>query len=168
MALDVGTQTSSGQEQAVLDIEAALLEYGPVLLAHARVLARNPSEAEDLVQTTYELALRNAHQLRNPESVKGWLLRIETREALRVRRRLARFVRWDGHSGPALDGVLAEHVAVRQALDALPTRMRAAVALHHLAGMTVADTATTMGISPNSAKTLLKIGLARIRERLEQ
>jgi RNA polymerase sigma factor (sigma-70 family) len=46
-------------------------------------------------------------------------------------------------------------IDLERALNALPTRQREALHLHHVDGLTVAETATVMGISPNTLKKLL-------------
>jgi RNA polymerase sigma factor (sigma-70 family) len=146
-----------------------LHEHGPILLATARVITMDDDEAADLVQTTFEIALRKMHQLRDPAALQAWLLRIETREALRVVRRLRRMVRFDAakHDRPAsAAGNVARDADVRDALNRLPLHVRAAVALHHLAGLTVSETAVALGVSENTIKSQLKAGLAKLREAL--
>jgi len=44
--------------------------------------------------------------------------------------------------------------------------MRAAIALHHLSGLSVAETARALGVSENTVKSQLKTGLGRLREEL--
>ncbi len=146
----------------------ALAEHGPLLLAAARVITLDESEAQDLVQATLEIAIRRLDTLRSPGALRAWLLRIETREAVRVVRRLRRVMRLDARvvELAAPDADVTARLAVRQALARLPRRTRAAVVLHHMAGMSVADTAETLGVSPNTIKTELKAGLAKLREYL--
>jgi len=131
-------------------------------------MTTDESEAQDLVQATFEIALRRLSTLRDPAALRYWLLRIETREAMRVTRRMRRFVRLDGRVREiaAPNPGTTERLALRQALAELPLRIRAAVALHHLAGLTVAQTADALGVSENTVKTELKIGLARLRKEL--
>jgi RNA polymerase sigma-70 factor (ECF subfamily) len=150
----------------------ALVREEPVLLAAARAMTLHEAEARDLVQATFELALRHGGQLREPAAVRGWLLRIQAREALRLRRRIRRFVRFDpavaevavAAAADAADRGAAESLAIREALRSLPARTRAAVVLHHMAGLSVAEVAEAMGTSPNTVKTQLRLGLARLRE----
>jgi RNA polymerase sigma factor (sigma-70 family) len=146
----------------------ALQREAPILLAAARAIVRDDREAEDLVQTTFEIAVRHADELRDPAAIRAWLLRIETREAFRLRRRLARIVRWD----PAVADLTTrptgdlETLDVRSAVRRLPARMRAAVVLHHLVGLTIEETADALGTSRNTVKTQVRVGLARLREEL--
>ena len=56
-------------------------DHGPMLLATARAITRDEAEAEDLVQTTFERALRAAPTIRDSRAVRAWLLTVETRGA---------------------------------------------------------------------------------------
>jgi RNA polymerase sigma-70 factor (ECF subfamily) len=105
--------------------------------------------------------------LRNPGALRPWLLRVATRHALARRRRAAKTeaLREDVLPTGAAAADL-EHLALADALDRLPPRMRACLSLHYYAGLSVAETATALGISPNTAKYHLKTGLGRIREAL--
>lgn len=148
--------------------ERALEVEMPLLLASARALLRNESDACDLAQTTLEIAVRRAGDLRALASLRPWLLAIQYREAFRARRRLGRLI---GLS-PAVSDTLvtgdanADLLALRGALPRLPPRARAAVVLHYLADLPVSEVARTMGISENTAKSNLRAGLARLREEL--
>jgi RNA polymerase sigma-70 factor, ECF subfamily len=143
-----------------------LVALAPTLLAAARYLVRSEADAADLVQTTLEIAVRRRSQLRDPGSLRAWLLAIEAREAFRLRRRLRMLVSLEGRgvTEVAVDGPSTDDLAVRQAVAKLPPRMRTAVVLHHLAALPVAQTAEAMGVSQNTVKTLLRLGLARLRE----
>ncbi|MBA2253860.1 MAG: sigma-70 family RNA polymerase sigma factor [Chloroflexi bacterium] len=145
-----------------------LLVHAPVLLAAARSMTLDEAEAQDLVQTTLEIGLRHADQLRDPRALRPWLLTIEAREAFRLTRRLRRLVRLDRtvHQLAAAGDPLADRVAVRRALADLPPRTRAAIVLHHMAGLSVAETSKALGTSGNTVKTQLRLGLARLRELL--
>lgn len=150
------------------DLETAFRDHGPVLLAAARAITLDEAEAQDLMQTTFEIALRHRAELRATGALRAWLLRIETREAFRAARRLRRLIRLDGGviDIPTSGADLAEALAVRQGLRSLPRRVRAVVVLHHLVGLSVAETAAALGTSDNTVKTQLKVGLARLRREL--
>ena len=145
-----------------------LYAHGPVLLAAARVITLDDDEAQDLVQTTFEIALRHLDGLRDPQALRAWLLRVQTREAFRVVRRLRRLVSLDGHvrEVPTAGHDVAQRIDVRDGLARLPRRIRAAIALHYLAGLSVPETARALGVSENTVKSQLKTGLARLREDL--
>ena len=145
--------------------ERELVAVAPTLLAAARYLVRSDADAADLVQATLEIAVRRHTQLRDPASLRPWLLAILSREAFRLRRRVRNLISLDGSVIEVpVAGTSDDDLAVRAAVAQLPTRMRAAVVLHHMAGLSVAETAEAMGISDNTVKTLLRLGLARLRE----
>jgi RNA polymerase sigma-70 factor (ECF subfamily) len=149
----------SNQVVAAVDIDALVAQHGALLLALAHTITRNWAEAEDLYQSTFEIALRNADQLREPAAAKAWLVRIESREAFRVRRRLRRFVSLDLHVEELRDdGEMGISVDLRRAIAALPPRTRAALLLHHYCGFSVEETAGALGVSPNTIKTQLRKG----------
>jgi len=147
---------------------AQLSDHGPILLAAARVVTLDDEEARDIVQTTFEIALRQIGSLRDPTSLRSWLLRIEMREAFRVVRRLRR--RRSREHAAALasepDADAGVSLQVRAALETLPRRTRAAVVLHHLVGLSVRETAAALGVSDNTIKTQLKAGLERLRKEM--
>lgn len=159
---------SEGSRAAAESLPEEIARLEPILLAAARAITLHEAEAQDLVQTTIELALRRGHQLRDPKALRAWLLTIQTREAFRIRRRLRRLVRIDPdvRELQAANDRAEETVAVREALRTLPPRTRAAVVLHHMVGLTVAEVAEALGTSPNTIKTQLRTGLARLREAL--
>ena len=146
----------------------ALAREAPILLAAARAIVLDDAEAEDLVATTLEIAVRRAGSLREPAALRSWLLTIQTREAVRGRRRLSRLVRFDAGVAeiPVAGLADADQLAVRDALRRLPARMRAAVVLHHLVGLSVAETSAALGTSENTVKSQLRVGLQRLRASL--
>ena len=163
--------TAERPDAQLIGVEA-IHEHGPVLLAAARLITLDDAEAQDLVQATFEIALRRIDTLREPAALRSWLLRIETREAFRVVRRLRRLIRLDHdrHDQPdptADPAQRAQHADLRAALADLPVRMRAAVVLHHMVGLPVREAASALRVSENTVKTQLRTGLARLREALE-
>ncbi len=146
----------------------SLERFRPRLLAIARSL--RAADPDDLVQGTFELAIRNLGGLQRAEALWPWLVTIETREAFRLRRRLRAAVPFGsgvgGDAGIAADGDgdPATSADLRDALRRLPARVRAAVVLHYMADLTVAQTASALGVSENTVKTQLQTGLRKLRE----
>ena len=149
---------------------ATLHEYGPLLLAAARSITGSEAEAEDLVQVTFERALRAGPSIREPLAIRAWLLTVEAREALRVVRRLRGTLHLDPiiHEVPVDGPDLSESVELDEALARLSRPISAAVVLHHMVGLSVRETAEALGVSENTAKARLKSGLARLRECLDE
>src|SRR4051794_22140297 len=149
-SINVVKEPSTGLAAAAAD----LYQHGPILLAAARAMTLSDADAQDLVQATFEIAIRKMGTLRDPVAMRFWLLRIEVREAMRITRRMRRFVQLDGqvHEIRDADPAMADRVALKQALVKLPIRVRAAVAFHHLAGMSVRQTAEALGVSESTVK----------------
>lgn len=148
-------------------LREALDRHGPILLAAARAIVGNEAEAQDLVQATFEIAVRRIDQVRNPSALRAWLLAIEAREAFRLARQLRRLVALDSQVGAiGVPGPSDSEVALRIALGHLPVRVRAAIVLHHLGGLSVEETAAALGTKPNTVKTQLRDGLKRLRREL--
>jgi RNA polymerase sigma-70 factor (ECF subfamily) len=146
----------------------ALAEHGPVLLAAARLITMNDAEAQDVVQATFEIALRRGHTLRDRSALRAWLLAIGAREAVRRASLMRRFISWSPvvHDVAMTGASRDDMIALRAGLGSLPRRVRAAIVLHYLAGYSVRDTATALGVSENTIKTQVKKGLASLREEL--
>lgn len=116
-------------------------------------------------------AWRKGSELRDPNALGAWLLRIATRHALTRQRRIGatlpllpeQAARLTGAAAPSIDGV-----ALRDALATLPPRMRAAVVLHYYADLTVDGVANALERSPNTIKSQLREGLAQLRVRLSE
>lgn len=148
-------------------LERLLDEYGRLLQAVAFHILRSHADAEEVVIDTMVTAWERIGSLRDPAALRPWLLRIAARHALARRRRAQ-------PTQQLLDGVAAtsggadpDRIALAEALDDLPPRMRACLSLHYYAGLSVAETAAALGISPNTAKFHLKAGLERLRTALD-
>lgn len=106
--------------------------------------------------------------LRDPAALRSWLLRIAARHALGRRRRARNDEGLPEEIGSPIGGATdPERIALAEALGGLPPRMRACLSLHYYAGLSVAETATALGVSPNTAKFHLKSGLTRLRAALD-
>jgi RNA polymerase sigma factor (sigma-70 family) len=149
-------------------VEDLFAQHGPLLLALAHTITHDWAEADDIVQATYEIALRRIDQLRDRSAARSWLIRIESREAFRVGRRVRRHVPLEAHiEDLEEDSTLESAAALRGAVSSLPPRVRAAILLHYYAGLSVEDTAAGMGVSANTVKTQLRKGLEKLRRELQ-
>ena len=161
-------QVAASDQDHRRELADAIAAEAPALLAAARLLLLNEAEAWDLAQTSIEIALRRSGTLRDLRALRSWLLVIQSREAFRFRRRISRAMSLDSvdPDSVSLQMPTAELASVREALAGLPMRIRSAVVLHHMAGLSVMEVAEAMNVSPNTIKSQLKVGLARLREAL--
>ena len=137
-----------------------------------RILGR-PHDAEDMTQETFVAAYRSMGGYRGDGSVRGWLLRIATRQCFR---RLSQR-RPTAGLDDATESVVADHGAdptrivvaaeqrdaVRDAVARLPEPYREVVVLRFFGELSLAEVATTTGRPLNTVKTHLRRGLERLR-----
>src|SRR5262245_42200336 len=64
--------------------------HGPLVLATARRVVGNSTDAEDVFQAAFLLLSRQAYTIRNPGAVGGWLHGVASRMARTARRAAAR------------------------------------------------------------------------------
>jgi RNA polymerase sigma-70 factor (ECF subfamily) len=143
-------RTLSGDASA-----AELLVRRHLRAAYAVALAvlRDASEAEDVAQEAFALALERLDTCREPERFAGWLLQIVRRRALDVLHRVRL-------RGPLLGLDAAENVSVRggaegsalraqilSAMASLPPIQREVVLLHDLEGWTHAEIGSALEIT---------------------
>lgn len=151
-------------------IDDLLESFGREIQGVAYLILRNHADAEEVVMDTLVSAWRKAETLRDDGSLRSWLLTTASRHALSRRRgrRPSQSLSAAGSlAASAADVPSADRLAVAEALDALPRQVRAAVALHHVAGLSVAETAAALGKSENTIKSQLRDGLARLRDSLD-
>jgi RNA polymerase sigma factor (sigma-70 family) len=148
------------------ELSAAIAAETQTLLAAARLILLNEAEAWDVVQTTMEIALRRGASLRDSGALRAWLLVILVRQALLLKRRVRRALSLElvELELPSLPGPSVERVAVRDALAQLPVRIRSAVVLHHMVGLSIPEVAEAMHVSENTSKSQVRVGMSRLRE----
>ena len=147
-------------------------ETGAVYRTSLRILGR-PQDAEDVTQESFVAAYRAIGQFRGEGSLRGWLLRIATRQSYR---RLAQ-----RRPDAELDTIGAAHLSdtsadptrvvvaaerrddVRRAVNELTDPYREVVALRFFGEMSLAEVAEATGRPINTVKTHLRRGLERLR-----
>jgi RNA polymerase sigma-70 factor (sigma-E family) len=145
----------------------------PTLLRTAFLLTGDRHAAEDLLQEVLEQLYVRWPQVRS--SPDGYVRRMLVTRAMnrwrRRRRRPERLLNDLALAGadpatpdPSDDTVMREVVVA--ALQALPTRQRAAVVLRFLEDLPVTEVARALDCSPGAVKSHTARGLARLRESL--
>lgn len=180
MASDPVTPTTKETELADESLVAGLREgdpralerllevHGAEIQAVAYLILRNEHDAEETLADTLLTAWRKGSSLRDATRLRPWLLTTATRLALRRRRgfrpqvvslEVAREI-GTGERSPV------DRLALQQAINDLPPRMRAAIALHDIADLPLADVAAAVGRSENTVKSQLSEARARLRRAL--
>jgi RNA polymerase sigma-70 factor, ECF subfamily len=147
--------------------------YAPVLIRHLRHIVGDDDRAEDALQDVFVLVYRKLHWLRDPASLRPWLYRVATRQALRMSR--TRFRRHElqlpddewaqitRHATAASVERSLTSAEAREALAKLPPISRAVLSLHYLEALPLADVAKVLGVPIGTAKSRLAAGLDRLR-----
>lgn len=137
-----------------------------------RILGNRP-DAEDVVQEAFIVAVRSFATFRGDGPLGAWLMRIVVRIAYRRAGSADRTTMdiaaiEEMPADEAVDPLGAtldreSQQAVRSAVEALPEPYREVIALRYFAGLSVEDTAATVGRPVSTTKSHLRRGLQRLR-----
>ena len=173
-----GTGAAPNVAVTIAEFETIARDYGNLLLSTARLLVDDESTAEDVVQSSLELAWRNLATLRDRSAMKAWLVKIVMNQAMSVRRREVRSATYVRNTARAYDAEIASSIAaevtstmerlldLRAAIRLLPIEQRAVIVLHYYLDMSIPEIAAMLEISPNTIKKRLGAALRRLRELL--
>ncbi len=169
-------------------IARLLTEHGPRLYAIARRLCRTHEDAEDLVQETMLRAYRKWDQFDGRSDVTTWLYTIAARICRRMHRpragqprrieslqellplgepRMA-VVPWHGDEAPSEAERREMQARVEEAIAELPEPFRLPLILKEIAGLSIEQVASVLGIKPSTAKTRIHRARLRVRDRLSR
>jgi RNA polymerase sigma-70 factor (ECF subfamily) len=184
---DVSELRDEDVVQRVLAGETALFEivmrrYNQRLYRVARSILRDDGEAEDVMQDAYVRAYQHLDQFAGKAAFSTWLTRIAIHEALARKRRRGRHDELDalrsihGDSMPILkssapspetDAATSEtRRLLESAIEALPEAYRTVVVLREVEDMSVAETASSLGVTEGVVKTRLHRAHAMLRREL--
>jgi RNA polymerase sigma factor (sigma-70 family) len=126
--------------------------------------------AEDAVQSAWLVAWRKLHSLRDPDSVRPWLLAVTANEARQLLRRrhgpvveIDVEVAGDNKTDPSA-GI--ERLDLRRALAHLSPDDRALVAMHYVVDLSSDELGAAVGTSLSAARMRLSRIVDRLRKEL--
>jgi RNA polymerase sigma-70 factor (ECF subfamily) len=172
---DVEQTLTMAMEQAPATVtasfEALYRSSADAVYAYAASLLRDRSAAEEVTASAFERAFRKQRSF-DPRrgTQRAWLFGIARNAALdelRRRRRTAELSDEPADDEPAPDGeaeAAERRATVRAALATLEPRDRELIALKFHAGLTNAELADVLGVSPSNAGTRVHRALTRLRE----
>ncbi len=150
--------------------EVLVARHGPMVLATARAVLRDPNDAEDAFQAAFVALARRAATVRGADSLGGWLHRVAYREAARLgadasRRRAVE--RAAGESRPTSDpGRDDLRALVHAEVERLPDSFRLPVVLCDLEGLTKGQAAHHLGWTEGAVRGRLERARILLRDRL--
>jgi RNA polymerase sigma-70 factor (ECF subfamily) len=161
---------ADGREEAF----AALYDqFGGSLFQAGLVMLGSRQDAEDAVQEVFVGLVRTRRGLRKVKNLRAYLFAALRRAAARLAttRRSERLLRSQGLAGVCVaqpQGLEIEPaLRLEQALQALPPEQRQVVALKVEGGLTFAEIASVLGISPNTAASRYRYALEKLRTALK-
>jgi RNA polymerase sigma-70 factor, ECF subfamily len=169
-----------------IDFESAARECRPFLLQIAVASARNPSDAEDIVQEALMRGYRGFKRFRGDCPLRIWLSRIVVRVAINhhrsVARRLKRWVFFADLEFPNADGSVNEYdppdpmrefdrermMDVRKHVNRLPDEFRMPLMMLAVDGLTIPEIAAVLEIPEGTVKSRIFYARKRLVEGLRQ
>lgn len=168
--------------------EAIMRRYNRRLYRLARGLVKDEDEAEDVVQETYVIAYLKLASFNGPDGLGAWLGRIAINEGLGRLRRGARLTSLDARAeqdefdldrlladlngrrrDPEADAAIGEvRRLLEQAIEALSPPFRLVFMLRAVEGLSIAETAATLGLKAETVKTRFHRARRELRKALSE
>jgi RNA polymerase sigma-70 factor (ECF subfamily) len=168
-----GSDSTAERSTADWDLARLIHEHHASLYRYAFRLAGNAADAEDLAQQTFVTAYEKLHQVRQAESVRGWLFAVLRNCFLKSRRRPRPL------TGDAVE-MDVQHLAVeptgatpfdgellRQALDALPDEFRLVLVMFYFEECSYKEISEKLEIPLGTVMSRLSRAKQRLRTRLQ-
>lgn len=157
--------------------ELVMRRYNRRMFRTARSIVADDSEAEDVVQDAYVRAYLKLDQFQGPDGLGAWLTRIASNEALGRLRRGRHVVFLEDHMQPDRDSdddndsdsgepmrsvqpgperlAVSDELGrlIEDAVDRLPVDFRSVFMLRAVEGLSVAETAESLSLRPETVKT---------------
>ncbi|MBN1403996.1 MAG: RNA polymerase sigma factor [Opitutales bacterium] len=156
-----------------MDFAELARQYYQPLYRFALSLARNESDASDLVQQTFLIWARKGHSLRESSKVKSWLFTTLYREYLRVRRRISPFIHQEPEvleaELPSVEPEALTAFDANQAVDSLQEVddiYRAPLTLYYLEHMSYKEIADSLSIPIGTVMSRLSRGKTQLKNAL--
>lgn len=184
-AVDVATEST---EERRIRFERDAMQYVDQLYSAAMRMARNPADAEDLVQEAYTKAFSAFHQYKPGTNLKAWLYRILTNTYINLYRKRQReplqsnsdtiedwqLARAESHTSSGLRSAEAEaldHLPdtdVKRALQAIPEEFRLAVYFADVEGFAYKEISDIMNTPIGTVMSRLHRGRKMLRDMLAE
>ncbi|MEW6737160.1 MAG: RNA polymerase sigma factor [Acidobacteriota bacterium] len=157
-------RTPSGMsvESNNLDLSEIYQKYRPMVVRACQKVVGSQDLAEDIAQDVFAILITKLHTYQGKSSLSTWLYRVAVNHALMYMRRPAvrrNFLVWERADSQELQDALCErslaleNIALRDAINRLPTGYRRAILLVDIDGYTYDQAAVIMGISVGTVKS---------------
>jgi len=160
-------------EALAREFEARLTESATLAFRVAYAVLRHRQDAEDVAQEAFVKAHASFGQLRDRARFRSWIVRMVWRMAIDRRRsdqrRSARELEHGqlGRTSSSDKATDETSLALWNAIDALPEKLRQAIVLASIEGHDLAEVAALLGIPLGTAKSRLFLARQRLKEQLQ-
>ena len=161
------------ERQTFLDL---VDRHGATVLALLRRLCGNRQDADDVFQEVATRVWQNLHSRPRLRSPRAWLMTVAFRQFLDHRAHRPVHVPLLDHDATERDWLAVDPASVAEraedarfldeAVQRLPEALRSIIVLHYTGGLSLRETAETVGISVGTVKSRLNTALAELRRRL--
>jgi RNA polymerase sigma factor (sigma-70 family) len=144
--------------------EKVVAQHGATVLRVVRAVLGH-ADADDAWSETFLAAMKAYPDLPTDANLEAWLVTIAHRKAIDIIRATSRraIPVADARDTPSRDRVDERHGDLAEAVAALPTKQRQAVAYHYLAGLPYAEIAALVGGNAAAARRAAADGIATLR-----
>jgi RNA polymerase sigma-70 factor (sigma-E family) len=144
-------------------------ELHPRLVGALALHCGDRDVAAELAQETLARVWERWPTVERMDSPEAWAFRVAFNLAASRYRRRAAERRAHDRLGPVDDHAadVADALAVRAAVAALPCRQRSALVLRYFADLSVERTAEVLGCAPGTVKSLTSQAIAALRDRFD-
>ncbi len=137
----------------------------------AKYIAKNPADAEEIVQNVFLDVLRTAPSYRGDASVKTWILQMIANKSIsRLREESRRKQREQTALAQrpieTASDKSAEHAVVREHLAQLPDHYRLPIYLRYMEGMSTKEVAMTLLVNEKTVYSQIERGIAQLQRSL--
>ncbi len=159
-------------DRAELAFAALVGRHGPMVLRACRSILRDGHDAEDAFQATFLLLARRARTLWVRDSLAPWLHSVACRVAAGTRAARARRQALERRAAGLLPSTTLDPcrddlgAALHEEIERLPERLKGAVVLCYLQGLTHDEAAAHLGCPVGTVRSRLSRGRDRLRARL--
>jgi RNA polymerase sigma factor (sigma-70 family) len=156
------------------EFRAGLMEIIPRLRRFSRSLARNEADADDLLQTALERALKRSDQFQAGTRLDSWMYRMIKNiwiDEMRARNRRAQTFTPEaagqgvGADDPAFDRQVRA-LSIERAMETLPEDQRIAVSLVLVEGLSYKEAAKVMDVPMGTLTSRLARGRQALSDQL--
>ena len=150
--------------------------YAPKLLGFALSYVKSESEAEDLVQEVFIALWQTRHNIKREDSLKSFLfMSLRNRVISLIRNKANMRIYTDyvelmdkeisDRGEPAIEYAEFEKQVLKE-IEALPATQREVIRLSRFANLSHSEISERLGLSMQTVKNALSMGLAALRKRL--